>query len=60
MTEEQKHAVDLLIEDLYTTHSDIRKEAKMFGCEQELLQLRDDVIKYLKDYEKNKVECEAS
>jgi hypothetical protein len=57
MTEEQKHAVDLLIEDLYTIHSGIRKEAKMFGCEQELLQLRDDVVKYLKNYEKNKVEC---
>lgn len=60
MTEEQKHAVDLLIEDLYTTHSDIRKEAKMFGCEPELLQLRDGVVDYLKNYEKNKVECAAS
>jgi adenosine deaminase len=51
MTEQQKHAVDLLIEDLYTIHSDIRKESKMFGCEQELLKLRDDVVKYLKTYE---------
>jgi hypothetical protein len=60
MTEEQKHAIELLIEDLYTTRSDIRKEAKMFGCEPELLQLRDDVVDYLKNYEKNKVECTAS
>jgi len=51
MTEEQKHAIELMIEDLYTTHSEIRKEAKMFGCEQELLQLRDDVVEYLKSYE---------
>ena len=50
MTEEQKHAIDLMIEDLYTIHSDIRKEAKMFGCEPELLQIRDDVINYLKSY----------
>jgi hypothetical protein len=59
MTEEQKHAIELMIEDLYTTHSDIRKEAKMFGCEQELLQLRDNVIDYLKSYE-NKVECKSN
>jgi hypothetical protein len=51
MTDQQKHAIELMIEDLYTVHSEIRKEAKMFGCEQELLQLRDDMINYLKFYE---------
>lgn len=51
MTEQQKNAIDLLIEDLYTIHFDIRKSAKMFGCEQELLKIRDDMIKYLKSYE---------
>jgi hypothetical protein len=50
MTEQQKHAIDLMIEDLYTVRSDIRKESKMFGCEQELLQIRDDVVDYLKSY----------
>jgi hypothetical protein len=50
MTEEQKHAIDLMIEDLYTVRSDIRKESKIFGCEQELLQIRDDVVDYLKSY----------
>jgi hypothetical protein len=50
MTEQQKHAIDLMIEDLYTVRSDIRKESKMFGCEQELLQLRNNVIEYLKSY----------
>jgi hypothetical protein len=50
MTEQQKEAIDLLIEDLYTIHSDIRKNSKVLGCEQELLQIRDDVIEYLKSY----------
>jgi hypothetical protein len=50
MTEQQQHAIDLMIEDLYTVRSDIRKESKMFGCEQELLQIRDNVINYLKSY----------
>jgi adenosine deaminase len=59
MTEQQKHAIDLMIEDLYTIHSEIRKESKMFGCEQELLQIRDDMVKYLKSYEK-KMECSGS
>lgn len=51
MTDQQKYAIDLLIVDLYTIHSEIRKEAKMFGCEEELLKLRDDVVEYLKSYE---------
>lgn len=60
MTEHQEQAIDLMIEDLYTIHSEIRKEAKMFGCEQELLNIRDDVVEYLKNYEKNKVECSGN
>lgn len=60
MTEQQNHAIELLIQDLYTIRSDIRKEAKMFGCEQELLQLRDNVVEYLKGYEKSKMECSAN
>lgn len=56
MTEQTKHAIELLIEDLYTTRSDIRKEAKMFGCEQELLSIRDNVVDYLKSYGKNQME----
>ena len=39
-----------MVEDLYTVHSDIRKEAKMFGCEQELNKIRDDVLEYLRSY----------
>lgn len=56
MNEQQKHAIELMIEDLYTVHSDIRKEAKMFGCEQELIQIRNDMVEYLKSYEQNQVE----
>jgi len=50
MTEQQEHAIELMMEDLYTIHSEIRKEAKMFGCEQELLKIRDDMVNYLKSY----------
>jgi adenosine deaminase len=59
MTEQQKHAIELMLEDLYTIRSDIRKESKMFGCEQELLQIRDDIVEYLKSYEKE-MECSRS
>jgi hypothetical protein len=50
MTQQQKNAIHLLIEELYTIRSDIRKESKIFGCEQELLKIRDDVVNYLKSY----------
>lgn len=50
MNQKQKHAIELMIEDLYTIRSDIRKESKMFGCEKELLQVRDSIIEYLKSY----------
>jgi hypothetical protein len=50
MTEQQKNALDLMIEDLYTVRNDIRKQSKVLGCEQELNKLRDDVVNYLKSY----------
>jgi hypothetical protein len=50
MTQQQKNAINLLIEELYTIRSDIRKESKIHGCEQELLEIRDDVVNYLKSY----------
>jgi hypothetical protein len=50
MTKQEKDAIDLLIEDLYTTHTNIRQDSKVLGCEQELLKIRDDVVKYLKSY----------
>ncbi len=50
MTENYSQAIDLMLEDLYTTHSDIRHQAKFLNCEQELNQIRDNMIEYLKDY----------
>lgn len=48
MTSSYSQAIDLIIQDLYTSHSEIRNEAKMLNCETELLRVRDDVISYLK------------
>lgn len=48
MNSNYSQAIDLMIQDLYTSHSEIRNEAKMLNCENELLQIRDDVISYLK------------
>ena len=48
MTSSYTQAIDLMIEDLYTSHSEIRNEAKMLNCEKELNTIRDDVISYLK------------
>jgi hypothetical protein len=51
MNEPQKEAIDLMLEDLYTIHNNIRERAKILNCEQELNQLRDDVVDYLKSYQ---------
>jgi hypothetical protein len=51
MNEQQKEAINLMIEDLYTSHNDIRQQAKILNCEQELNKLRDDVVNYLKSYQ---------
>lgn len=48
MISSYSQAIDLVIQDLYTSHSEIRNEAKMLNCETELLRVRDDVISYLK------------
>lgn len=40
-------AIDLLIQDLNTIHSDIRSEAKEKGCEKELDGWKEEVIQYL-------------
>lgn len=48
MSQNYTHAIDLMIQDLYTLHSEIRNEAKLLNCELELNQVRDDVISYLK------------
>lgn len=48
MTENYSEAMNLMIEDLYTIRTDIRHQAKLLNCEQELNEIRNDVIEYLK------------
>lgn len=48
MSSKYSQAIDLMIQDLYTSHSEIRTEAKILDCESELIRIRDDVISYLK------------
>lgn len=47
MTQRKNQAIDLMIEDLYTVHSDIRLIAKELGCETELEELKVKLIEYL-------------
>ena len=47
MNQRKNQAIDLMIEDLYTVHSDIRLMAKEFGCESELEELKVNLIEYL-------------
>lgn len=51
MTAKHCQAINLLIEDLYTSHPEIRNQAKIMKCESELNRIRDDVIQYLKGLE---------
>lgn len=50
MNEHQREAINLMLEDLYTSHTDIRQQAKILNCEQELMQIREDIVNYLKTY----------
>ncbi len=52
MTPQETQALDLMIEDLHIKHMDIRNQAKEFGCESELEDLKNDLIGYL--YERRK------
>ena len=47
MTQKQNQAIDLMIKDLYTVHTDIRTEAKQLGCEDELDTIKNFVLDYL-------------
>lgn len=53
MTSNYPQAIDLMLEDLYTIHANIRNQAKIMNCEKELNEIRDDIIKYLKSYKGN-------
>ena len=47
MTNAQKEARNLMLEDLHTIHSDIRLEAKKLNCEHELEDIKALLINYL-------------
>jgi hypothetical protein len=47
MTQKELQAIDLMLEDLHTTHHEIRTAAKELDCEQELEQLKVSMIEYL-------------
>lgn len=40
-------AIDLMLEDLHTSHHEIRTTAKKYGCEVELEQIKCQLIDYL-------------
>lgn len=40
-------AIDLMILDLHTRHSDIRNSAKKLGCENELDKVKEELLIYL-------------
>jgi len=40
-------AIDLMIQDLLTRHSNIRNGAKKLGCERELDQVKEQLLIYL-------------
>ena len=43
----KKQAIDLMLEDLHTKNVDIRVKAKKLGCEDELEELKLNLIEYL-------------
>lgn len=47
MTPKELQAIDLMLEDLQTTHHEIRTVAKKLECEEELEQLKVLMIDYL-------------
>ena len=47
MTQKQKQAIDLLIEDLHTPRYEIRNTAKGLGCEEELEEIKITLLDYL-------------
>jgi hypothetical protein len=53
MTQKQNQAIDLMIEDLYTIHTDIRSQAKELGCEDELNTIKNSVLDYLRQIKIN-------
>ena len=49
MTQKELQALDLMLEDLHTSHPEIRTVAKKLDCEKELEELKTNIIDYLYD-----------
>lgn len=49
MTQKELQALDLMLEDLHTTHPEIRTVAKELDCEKELDELKTNIIHHLHD-----------
>ena len=47
MTERLRNAYDLMLMSLYKIDHELRIQAKDLECHDELLQLRDEVVRYL-------------
>ena len=47
MTNAQRAAINLLLEDLHTVHPEIRMQAKNEGCERELDEYKREILLYL-------------
>lgn len=47
MTQKQRQAIDLVIEDLHTPRYEIRTAAKSLGCEQEMEEIKIALLEYL-------------
>lgn len=54
MNSQKTNAIDLMIEDLYTAHPDIRTRAKGEGCENELNAIRNQLLDYLNHLKEQK------
>ena len=53
MNLKKSKAIDLMIEDLHTSHHEIRSKAKGQGCENELDFIKVQLLDYLKFLRKN-------
>lgn len=47
MTENRKNALDLIAESIQTVQPEFRTRAKKLNCEQELDELKQDLLRYL-------------
>lgn len=49
MNQKELQAIDLMLEDLQTSHPEIRVVAKKLNCEKELEELKINLINYLNE-----------